>query len=106
MTRGDFGTRLDLLTPADVSVTAARWLQTDGAEIELTAAELEDARGRVGGCDGRCWSLHDELAARGYTHEAIGEPGSGIRQICRDGVAVFRGRCVEVWAWLRTTDAE
>jgi hypothetical protein len=42
MTRGDFGTRLDLLTPADVSVTAARWLQTDGAEIELTAEELDD----------------------------------------------------------------
>jgi hypothetical protein len=41
-TRGDFGTRLDPPTPADVSVNAALWLAPDGTETELTAEELDD----------------------------------------------------------------
>jgi hypothetical protein len=127
-TRGDIGTRLDPPTAADVSVKAARWLAPDGTATELTADELGDlhdgpeydailtAVEEIRGAElaaamddaetDEPRSLHDELEARGYTHEAIGEPGSGIRQVCRDGVAVFRGRCAEVWAWLRTTDAE
>jgi hypothetical protein len=39
---GDFGTRLDPPTPADVSVNAALWLAPDGTETELTAEELDD----------------------------------------------------------------
>ena len=48
-------------------------------------------------------TLADTLHSLGYTHEHV---SSGIRRVCKDGEPVFRGRCWECWAWLRSIGHE
>ena len=127
-TRGTPGTRLDQPDGPEVDVHAAAWIEGDGKSgvtfdelaslngdgidydaILLAVQEREEAKlaAEIGDSDDHGdWSLTDVLAARGYTHHAVGEPGSGVRSVCRDGAEVFRGRAGECWAWLGTQERE
>jgi hypothetical protein len=126
-TPGHSGTQLDPPDGPEVEVHAAQWetpplsdltadeldtLHEDGPDYDailLAVQEREEAKHAavIGDSDeDGDWSLSDVLAARGYTHHAVGEPGNGIRQVCRDGVEVLRGRAGECWAWLATQERE
>ena len=126
-TPGHHGTQLDPPDGPAVEVHDARWitppecslgvqelwtLHDDGPDYDailLAVQEREEAKlaAEIGDSDeDGDWSLTDVLAARGYTHHAVGEPGSGVRSVCRDGAEVFKGRAGECWAWLETQERE
>jgi hypothetical protein len=126
-TPGHPGTQLDPPDGPAVEVHNAWWktvaftalwvdqlndLHEDGPDYDailLAVQEREEAKlaAEIGDSDeDGDWSLTDVLTARGYTHHAVGEPGNGVRSVCRDGAEVFRGRAGECWAWLETQERE